>query len=150
MFSSATVQPVAEEEAHPLEVDGRPRHELPGLVPVVEAEREPDEVRVHPAPHVHLDVEGLATGEDAPAEHQHRADDPEQHDRGDGFPEQPRVVVQQRLVDHVLAGHPDERDLRRLRPDREQARDDQAPAVRLQEREQAKERRAVSLLLYHP
>jgi hypothetical protein len=33
-------EPVAEEEAHGLQVHRRPRHELSGLVPVVEAERE--------------------------------------------------------------------------------------------------------------
>ena len=41
-------QPVAEEEADALEVDGRARHQLAGLVAVVEAEREADEVRVEP------------------------------------------------------------------------------------------------------
>ena len=42
-------QAVAEEEAHALQVDGRARHQLAGLVAVVEAEREPHEVRVERA-----------------------------------------------------------------------------------------------------
>ena len=60
-------QAVAEEEAHALEVDGRARHQLAGLVAVVEAEREPDEMRVHAAAHVHLDVERLPAGDEAAA-----------------------------------------------------------------------------------
>ena len=52
-------QAVAEEEADALEVDGRARHQLAGLVAVVEAEREPDEPRVEPVAHVHLDAERL-------------------------------------------------------------------------------------------
>ena len=39
-------QPVAEEEADALQVDGRAAHQLAGLVAVVEAEGEPDELRV--------------------------------------------------------------------------------------------------------
>ena len=58
-------------------------------------------------------------------------------------------MVQQRLVDHILTGHPYERDLRRLRADREQARDREACSVRLQEAEQAEERRAIPLWLDH-
>ncbi len=60
-------QAVAEEEAHALEVDGRARHELAGLVAVVEAERQPHEVRVQAAAHVHLDVERLPAGEEPAA-----------------------------------------------------------------------------------
>ena len=52
-------QAVAEKEADALQVDGRTRHQLPGLVAVVEAEREPHEVRVEPLAHVHLDRERL-------------------------------------------------------------------------------------------
>ena len=48
-------QPVAEEEAHGLQVDRRPRHELPRLAAVVEAEREAQEVRVELVAHVVLD-----------------------------------------------------------------------------------------------
>ena len=54
---------VAEEEAHRLEVDRRPRHELPGLAAVVEAEGEPQEVRVQLVAQVVLDRERLAAGD---------------------------------------------------------------------------------------
>jgi hypothetical protein len=46
---------VAQEEAHGLEVHRRSRHELPGLMAVVEAEREAQEMRVHRVSHVELD-----------------------------------------------------------------------------------------------
>ena len=39
-------EPVAEEEAHRLQIDRCARHELAGLAAVVEAEGEPEEVRV--------------------------------------------------------------------------------------------------------
>ena len=42
------IEAVAEEEAHGLEVDRRPRHQLARLVAVVEAEREPEQLRVEP------------------------------------------------------------------------------------------------------
>jgi len=48
-------QPVAEEEADRLEVDGRPRHQLPGLLRVEEPQLERLEVRVDPLPQVELD-----------------------------------------------------------------------------------------------
>ena len=56
-------EPVAEEEAHRLEVDRRARHELPRLVPVVEAEREAEEVGVELVAQVVLDGERLAAGD---------------------------------------------------------------------------------------
>ena len=60
-----------------------------------------------------------------------------------------RVAAQERPVDHVPAGDPDERDLRGLRADREDDRDREPRPVRLQEREQAKEDGAVPLRLNH-
>ena len=66
-------QPVAEEEAHALEVDGRARHQLPGLVAVEVAEREPHELRVERVPQVELDAERLLAGDQPPAD---RADAP--------------------------------------------------------------------------
>ena len=48
---------VAEEEAHGVQVDGRARHELPGLVVVEEAELERQEVLVEPVAQVVLDAE---------------------------------------------------------------------------------------------
>ena len=52
-------QPVAEEEAHGLQVDRRARHELARLAAVVEAERQPQEVRVELVAQVVLDAECL-------------------------------------------------------------------------------------------
>ena len=43
-------EPVPEEEPHRLQVDRRAGHELADLAPVVEAEREPEEVRVQVVP----------------------------------------------------------------------------------------------------
>ena len=51
---------VAEEEADTLQVDRRTRHQLSRLVPVVEPERQPDQVGVQALPHVHLDGQRLA------------------------------------------------------------------------------------------
>ena len=47
-------QPVAEEEAHALDVDRRARHQLAGLVAVEVAEREAQELGVEPAPQVEV------------------------------------------------------------------------------------------------
>ena len=52
-------QAVAEEEADALQVDRRARHQLPGLVAVVEAEREAHELRVQGVAQVELDAERL-------------------------------------------------------------------------------------------
>jgi hypothetical protein len=136
-------QPVAEEEPHALQVDRRTRHQLPGLVTVVEAEREANEVRVDPLAHVHLDVERLLAGDEPAAEHQRRRGKAEACDRTDVEPELCRVVVDECLVDHAAARDPDEGDLRRLRADREHDRDHEAALVRPQEREQPRERAAV-------
>ena len=65
-------QPVAEEEPHRLQVDRRPRHELPRLVPVVEAEREPQEVPVELVPEVVLDPERLSARDQPPSDHERR------------------------------------------------------------------------------
>ena len=48
-------QPVAEEEADRLQVDRRPRHQLPGLLGVEEAELEPLQVRVEALAQVEFD-----------------------------------------------------------------------------------------------
>ena len=60
-------QPVAEEEADRLQVDRRPRHQLPGLVPVEVAEREPQQARVERIAHVPLDRDRLLAGDEAAA-----------------------------------------------------------------------------------
>ena len=114
-------QPVAEEEPDSLEVDGGAGHELAGLVAVVEAERQPDQVRVDAAAHVHLDVERLAAGDEPAAEHQHRADQAEGEDGDDRQPEGVGVMMLERPVDHGAPGHVDERDRRGLRAKGEQA-----------------------------
>jgi hypothetical protein len=136
-------EPVAEEEPDALQVDGGPRHQLARLVAVVEAEREPHELRVDAAAHVHLDVERLASGDEPPAGHQAGSKRAEAEDRAHRDPQRVRVPVKERRVDDAAAGHPDEGDLRRLRADGEHDRDDEAGAVRPQESEQADERRAV-------
>ena len=132
-------QSVAEEETHALQVDGRARHQLARLVPVVEAEREPDEVRVEVAAQVHLHGERLAAGDHPAAVHQDRSEQPQRDDRADVDPELLSVVGRKRVVDDVLR-HPDERDLTALVADGEQRRDDQRQLVGLQEPEQAKKR----------
>ena len=123
-------QAVAEEEADALEVDRRARHQLAGLVAVVEAEREPHEARVERGAHVHLDAERLPAGDEAAADHQPCLDHAEPEDRPDVDPEQLRVLRHDRLVDHA-ADDPDERDLRRLRAAGEDDRDDERGLVRL-------------------
>ena len=103
-------QPVAEEEADALQVDGRPRHQLAGLMAVVEAEGEPNEVRIEPLAHVHLDRQGLSAGDEAPGRHEHGTNRSQDHDRPDVEPELLLVVRLDRSVDYVLRD-PDDGDL---------------------------------------
>ena len=84
-------EPVAEEEAHGLEVDRRSGHELSRLASVVEAERQPQEVRVELVAHVVLDGERLSTREEAPPEHERAAYEPERDDCADPQRERRRV-----------------------------------------------------------
>ena len=74
---------VAEEEADRLQVDGRPRHQLARLVAVEVAEREPQQARVERVAHVPLDPERLLAGDEAPPEHEHRAQQADGEDRED-------------------------------------------------------------------
>jgi len=136
-------QAVAEEEAHALEVDRRPRHQLAGLVAVVEAEREPHEVRVEALPHVHLYVERLLAGDETAAEHERRRDEAQGRDHADVEPEPMRVVVHERAVDDVASSHPDQRDLGGLRPDGEDDRHGDTAPVGAQEREEPREGTAI-------
>jgi SAM-dependent methyltransferase len=53
------------------------------------------------------------------------------------------VVVDERVVDEVAAGQPDERDLRRLRADRQDDGDGKADPVGTEEAEQTHERRPI-------
>ena len=75
---------VAEEEAHGLQVDGRARHELTGLLAVEEAELLPEQMLVDAVSQVDLDAERDAAGDeparDGEAEAQHAGDDDEQAD----------------------------------------------------------------------
>ena len=108
-------QAVAEEEAHGLQVDRRARHQLAGLVAVVEAEREPEEVRVELVAHVVLDAERLPAGDQAPADHEQRlARARAATIARDLEDEQLRVRLAVELVDHDAGqhGHEDRRDLR--------------------------------------
>ena len=59
-------EPVAEEEAHGLQVDGRARHQLAGLLVVEEAELEPLQVAVQQLAQVVLDAERHAPGDHPP------------------------------------------------------------------------------------
>ncbi len=134
---------VAEEEADALQVDGRARHELSGLMAVVEAVRQADEARVQVAAHVHLDVEGLLAREESSPEHEHGPREAEGDDLADGQPEAVAVVMDERAVDDVAAGEPDERDLRSLRADGENDGDGEADPVGTEKAEQTHERRPV-------
>ena len=135
-------QPVAEEEPHALQIDGRARHELSGLVTVVEPERQAHEVGVEALPHVHFDRERLFAGDQPAPGHESRARESESDDQPE---EQPQLVVVVRTecpVDHALR-HPDQRDLRTLRRDGEEDRNDERDSVRSQESEQSDEGPAI-------
>ncbi len=135
-------QAEAEEEAHRLQVDGRAGHQLAGLVAVVEAEREPEQVRVQRLAHVLLDPEGLPAGDDPAAEHQRRLDDPDDGDRDDEPGEHRRPAARLDPVDR-LADEQHDRDRGRLREHGEDRRHEQRPAIRPEKAEQAHERAAV-------
>src|SRR3954463_3338539 len=100
-------------------------------------------MRVEALAQVHLDVERLLAGDEPAAAHEHRRDEAQDDDRPYVEPELVRVAVRQRLVDDVLPRHQDERDLTRLRADRETDRDDEAALVRAEERKKPRERAAV-------
>ena len=120
-------QAEAEEEAHRLQVDGRARHQLARLVAVVEAEREPQQVRVQRLAHVLLDPERLPAGDDPAAEHQRRLDDADDRDRDDEPGEHRRAAARLDPVDR-LADEQDDRDRGRLREHGQDRRDEQRPA----------------------
>src|SRR5207237_7606870 len=81
--------------------------------------------------------------EKPPPEHEPGAHESERDDLADGHPEAVAVVVDERVVDHVASGQPDERDLRGLRSDREDDGYGEAHPVRTEEAEQTHERRPV-------
>ena len=113
-------QPVAEEEPDGLEVDGRARHQLAGLLAVEVAEREPDELRVDRVPQVELDAERDPPGDEPPAERGQRLRDPDHEHDPDQEPHLAVVVVADRVDD--VAGEPRDRERAELRGDREDAR----------------------------
>jgi hypothetical protein len=135
-------QAEAEEEADALQVDRRARHQLTGLVAVVEAEGEPEQMRVEPLAHVLLDPERLPAGDDPPPVHERGLDDAGGGDGDDDPEERPRAAL---LVDAVdrRADEQHDRDRGRLREHRQDRRDEQRPAVRAQEAEEADESAAV-------
>ena len=135
-------EPVAEEEAHGLEVDRRPRHQLSRLAAVVEAEREPEEVRVELVAEVVLDAEGLLAGDESPPEHAGGADDSEREDHRDPEREHARVGVARNLVDDDPGQDGDE-DAGDLGADRQERGHHERGPVRPQEPEQAQERAPV-------
>ena len=131
-------QPVTEEEANRLQVDRRTGHELADLATVVEAEREPQEVRVQIVPQVVLDGERLSARDETSSDHERRADDPEPDDQCNPECEFALVGLARDSVDHDTRQDRNE-DAGDLRADREQRRDDERYAVRPQEPEQAHE-----------
>jgi hypothetical protein len=92
-------QPIPEEEAHRLEVGRRPRHELPRLAAVVEAERQAQQMRVDVVADVVLHRERLPARDESAAEHERAANEPQRDDRGDPEPEDLAVAVALELVD---------------------------------------------------
>jgi hypothetical protein len=74
-------QPVAEEEADRLKVHRRPRHQLPGLLGVEEAELEPLQVGVEELAQVEFDRKGDPAGDEPAHDRQPEAQDPGPDDR---------------------------------------------------------------------
>ena len=138
-------QPVAEEEPHGLQIDGRARHQLPGLVAVEVAEREPQELRVHRVPHVELDPERLLAGDQPPPERAARLQDADREHDPDQLGNQAPVVVVDGVDD--LLGQPRDRERPCLRDHRQEERDEEGALVRAQEAEQPPEGRVIARLV---
>ena len=81
-------QPVAEEEAHGLQVHGGARHELPGLLSVEERDLERLQVRVHPVAEVELDAQRDAARDETPG---HAEPEPEKAGRQQHADQRPEV-----------------------------------------------------------
>ncbi len=143
------IEPVAEEEADGLEVDGRPRHQLAGLVPVVEAEGQALEVRVQLVAQVVLDPERLPPGDEAPAHHAQRLHEADDQDEDDVELELAAVVGLDRLVDDRGRDQDRARSRRPARR-REDHRDDQRELVGAQEPEETGERLAICEQVLRP
>ena len=132
-------QPVAEEEAHVLEVDRCARHQLAGLVAVEEAVREAQQMPVQGVPEIELDAERLPSGDEAAPDHEQRLEHAEDDDQADEGPEALLVSVEQGLVDD-LARQPGDHEAGGLRGHGECDRDAERPPVGPQECQQADER----------
>ena len=133
---------VAEEEADGLQVDGRAGEQLARLVPVVEAEREPEQLRVERVPHVVLDAERLAARDQAAPGHEQCPGGADEDDC-DGDSIELAMAVRRDRVLEAATGQVGDHDRGGLGADREDDRDDQGNAVRPEETEQAEERLAI-------
>ena len=131
-----------EEEADRLQVDGRARHQLASLVAIVEAERQPQQVRIEGLAHVLLDPERLPARDQPATGHQQRLHDPDGDDRRHHPEKRLRAALRLDSLDR-LADEQHDRDRRRLREHGQDRRDEQRALVRPQEAEQADERAAV-------
>jgi hypothetical protein len=132
---------VAEEETDSLEVDGRAGGSG-RLVPVVEPEREPEQLRVERVAHVVLDGERLAARDQAASGHEQGAERADGDD-GDGDSVELAVAVRRDRVIEATSGQVRDDDRSGLGADREDDRDDHGNAVRPEETEQAEERLAI-------
>jgi hypothetical protein len=131
-------EPVAEEEAHGLQVHRRPRHQLAGLRRGEEAELQRLQVGVHEVAQVDLDAQRDAA-RDEPARDRQR--DAQDRDADDGGHQrgQPGLVVSGDAVDRA-ARQPRDRDRAGHRETGEHQRRDRSSRIRLEEREQTEER----------
>jgi hypothetical protein len=111
-------------------------------VAVVEAERELEQLRVERVPHVVLDAEGLAAGDQAPSGHEERPEGSGDDDRGCDRVQLVVAVGGDRALEAGSREVGDD-DRRGLGADREDDRDDEGNAVRPEKSEQAEERVAI-------
>ncbi len=130
-------QAVAEEEAHRLQVDGRARHQLAGLLAVEERRFERLQVAVHQVAQVELDRERDAPRDEPACDREAHAQGGRQRDQ-QGVAAQVALVARFEPVDRA-AGEPRDRDRRHHRERREHEREDGACAIWPQEAEQAPE-----------
>ena len=131
-------EPVAEEEAHGLQVAGDARHQLADAHLVEVAKRHVREVAEDSAAQVGLDAQAHQAGEHPPGHREEEAQDP---DPDDGQAQERQPVAARVLVD-VADHHPrEERQGHRAcdDPDGGEDHEEHLPTVRPQEAEQANE-----------
>ena len=130
-------QPVAEEEADRLKVDGRARHQLTGLLAVEERQLEPLELGVQAVAQVELDAERHPAGDEPANDAQAQPSEAGDADR-DRPDRQPVAVV---VADRVDRSARQVRDQyrRHHRAEGERERPGDAPLVGLQKAEQSPE-----------